>query len=76
MLQRLRQACRRALERYVDAASNSSGQLILLNPRAIDPLTRTNLARLQQTEEQAYEAYLGARAALLEFLFGQGPAAR
>ena len=69
-LQRLRQACRVAFERYVDMASYGSGQLARLSPATVDRVARINLALLQQREQKAYEAYLKARAALLEFVMG------
>lgn len=76
VLQRLRQSCRRALERYVDAASHSSGQLMRVSSGGVDQLGRINLARLRQTEQQAHESYLEAREALLEFvLAGSQPVA-
>jgi hypothetical protein len=67
-LQRLRQACRTALERYVDVASHSSGQLARLTPGSVDKLGRINLALLRQKESKAHQAYMDARAALLEFV--------
>lgn len=71
-LQRLRRACRIALEHYVDIASLSSGELARLNPGAIDQLSRTNLALLRQKEQRAHEAYLDARERLLEFVLAGG----
>lgn len=67
-LQRLRQACRASLERYIDDASHSSGQLARLIPGSVDQLGRTNLAQLLQKEQKAYQAYLEARDALLKFV--------
>lgn len=69
-LQRLRQACRVAFERYVDMASYCSGQLARLSPATVDRVARINVALLQQREQKAYEAYLKARATLLEFVMG------
>jgi hypothetical protein len=71
LLQRLRHACRSALERYVDLASHSSGELTRLTPGSIDKLSRANLALLQAKEDQAHEAYLKARAALLKYVLGE-----
>jgi hypothetical protein len=68
VLQRLRQACRVALERYVDIASNSSGHLARLTPGSIDKLGRVNLDLLVRKEEKAHDAYLNARATLLDYL--------
>jgi len=71
-LQRLRQACRIALERYVDLASHGSGQLARLSPSAVDQVARINVALLQQKEQRAYEAYLKARTNLQDFVMGNG----
>lgn len=68
ILQRLRQSCRMALERYVDIASHSSGQLACMTPGAVDQVGRANLALLRQKEQRAHEAYLEARSALLEYV--------
>jgi hypothetical protein len=73
-LQRLRQACRASLERYVDEASHCSGQLARLNPGAVDQLGRTNLAQLLQKERKAHLAYVDSRDALLDFVLGSGAA--
>src|SRR5579862_8149833 len=71
-LQRLRQSCRITLERYVDLASHSSGHLARLTPGSIDQFGRANLALLQQKEAKAHEAYLKAKAALLQYVFEDG----
>lgn len=71
LLQRLRHACRIALDRYVDLASHSSGELSRLTPGSIDKLSRLNLALLQAKEDQALEAYLQARTALLKCVLGE-----
>lgn len=68
VLQRLRQACRVALERYADVAGNSSGHLARLVPGSIDKLGRVNVELLVRKEEKAHGAYLNARAALLDYL--------
>lgn len=67
-LQRLRQACRLAFERFVDIASHGSGELIRLSPANINQVSRLNVALLQQKEQKAYEAYLRARTNLMEFV--------
>jgi len=67
-LQRLRTSCRLTLERYIDIAGQSSGHLASLTPGAFDPLRRANHALLKQKEDRAHEAYLKARAALLDYL--------
>ena len=69
-LQRLRQACRVAFERYVDLASHGSGQLARLSPASVDQVARINVALLQQKEQKAHEAYLKARGALQDFVLG------
>jgi hypothetical protein len=69
-LQRLRQACRIALERYVDVASLNSGNLLRLTPHSVDNLGRANLALLKRREEKAHQAYLEARDALLNYVCG------
>jgi hypothetical protein len=72
VLQRLRQSCRTALERYVDVASHCSGQLARLTPGSVDRLGRMNLMLLQKKESKAHQAYLDARTALLEFVLEEG----
>jgi len=71
LLQRLRHTCRIALEKYVDLASHSSGELTRLAPGSIDRLSRSRLALLQTKEDQAHEAYLKARANLLKYVLGE-----
>lgn len=73
-LLRLRQACRGALERYIDVASHCSGQLARLAPGSVDQIGRANLVLLRQKEQKAHQAYLDARNKLVEFvLAGPGP---
>jgi hypothetical protein len=67
-LLRLRQACRIALERYVDVASLNSGNLSRLTPLSVDDLGRANLALLKRKEERAHQVYLDARDALLKYV--------
>jgi|SRR5579863_1918204 hypothetical protein len=69
-LQRLRQSCRIALERYIDVASLNSGHLSRIAPLSLDDLSRTNLTILRRKEDKAHQVYLDARDALLEYLFG------
>jgi hypothetical protein len=71
-LQRLRKSCRITLEKYIDLASQSSGQLTILVPGTFDPLRRTNLAHLKEKEDDAHEVYLKARAALSKYIFREG----
>ena len=68
VLQRLRNSCRITLERYIDVASHCSGQLFRLTPGSIHDLTRANVALLQKKEEDARQAYVKAKSALLEYL--------
>lgn len=68
-LQRLRQSTRLAFERYVDIASHCSGRLAQLNPADTDRFGRVNVALLEQREARAYEAYVKAKAALMQHLF-------
>ena len=70
-LERLRQSCRVSLERYTDVAGQSTGHLVTVPPGSFDPLRRANLALLKQREEKAHEAYVKARAALMDFLLGE-----
>ncbi len=70
-LQRLRQACRVALERYVDVASLCSGHLSRLTPLSLDDLGRANLALLKRKEDHAHQMYLNARDALSKYVLGQ-----
>ena len=67
-LQRLRQACRLTLERYVDEASLHSGHLARLTPGTLTDLGRSNLRILEQREQRAHDAYRKAAAALLSFV--------
>jgi hypothetical protein len=67
-LQRLRQACRLALERYVDLASDENGRLVRLRPESISELDRLNIMRLSRKESAAREAYSKAKAALVAYL--------
>jgi hypothetical protein len=70
-LQRLRNSCRLALERYVDVASEASGQIIRLSPAAVDdPLTLLRVNLLRQKEQKALGAYESAKGKLLEFVLG------
>jgi hypothetical protein len=69
-LQRLRQACRIAFERYFDIASHGSGELLRLGAAAGDPVARINVRLLQRKERKAYDAYVVAKANLMEYLFG------
>jgi hypothetical protein len=73
-LLRLRRGCRLALESYVDVASHGSGELGRLTPGHVDQLNRIKLPLLRQKEERAHEAYLDARAKLLEFVLAPEPA--
>jgi len=70
-LQRLRHSCRLTLERYVDLASQSSGQLATMSPDSFDPLRRANLNLLKQKEDRAHEVYLRSRTALLNYVLGE-----
>ncbi len=72
ILQRLRQACRVALERYVDVASLNSGNLSRLTPLSLDHLGRANQALLKRKEERAHQVYLDARDALLKYVMEGG----
>jgi hypothetical protein len=70
-LQRLRQSCRVALERYIDVASLNSGNLSRVTPLSLDDLGRANLALLKRKEEKAHEAYLAARDALQKYVLAE-----
>lgn len=74
VLQRLRQSCRVTLERYIDVASHTAGQLAMLTPGSFDSLQRANLALLKQKESRAHEAYLKSRAALLDYVLAEDEA--
>ena len=67
-LQRLRQSCRLALERYLDLASRESGRLTSLTPKSISQIDRANLLLLSQKEEAAHRTYRAAKAALRGYL--------
>jgi riboflavin synthase alpha subunit len=69
-LQRLRHSVRLALERYLDLAGRSSGHLVAMAPGSLDDIARTNLAILQRKEDQAYQFYLNARSALMDYIDG------
>lgn len=69
-LQRLRQSCRLALERYLDLASHESGKLTTFTPESISNLDRVNLLLLSQKEKAAHQSYHRAKAALLSYLEG------
>lgn len=67
-LHRLRQACRLALERYLDLASHGTGRLVNFTPESISGLDRLNVLLLSQKEKAARETYDRAKAALLSYL--------
>ncbi len=69
-LQRLRQSCRLALERYLDLASHENGRLTTFTPESISSLDRVNLLLLSQKEKAAHQNYHRAKAALLTYLEG------
>ncbi len=69
-LQRLRQSCRIALERYIDVASLNTGNRASLTPLSLDDLGRANVALLKRKEDKAHEAYLAARNALEKHVLG------
>jgi hypothetical protein len=73
VLQRLRQACRITLERFVDVANHASGHLSGLTRGTVTDLGRANLALLRQKEDKAHAAYLKARIALLEYVLRDAP---
>lgn len=70
-LQRLRQACRVAFERYVDTISEGSGELVRVRPGSVDQLARVNLAILERREQVALDNYTRAKANLMKFLTGE-----
>lgn len=75
-LQRLRQTCRLALERYMDVASDATGRLTSLRPEALSPIDSVNIARLARKEAAAHEAYEKAKQSLVAYLADTAKAAR